>query len=281
MKIKINDAETTARLEKIRQRLGGRARDEFSPVQANRRPIEGELDYPSLEKSVDPVTGLILQNGRPVFVYIKDHTVNFGTDWSPRSARVSFFGGIDSIDHDSDRRDPFRLRKLHFTFCSTLRKKEEEGQYKSRYHFTNRMDNLYPVNFGDGDEELRLYPCRNCLQKVNYDRYRGLSPENRTKVVQSFEAEAAMKKFGDISRSELQSKISDLKSDRAPVGYPSNWRVISKAVCERANNTCAECGAKGATHAHHKDHDKQNNRRSNLQCLCKRCHAAKHPHMRY
>lgn len=55
-----------------------------------------------------------------------------------------------------------------------------------------------------------------------------------------------------------------------------------KLVKERADYYCEECGA-NSNHdleAHHKDRDKTNNRLSNGQCLCRKCHRFLHKRLR-
>lgn len=55
------------------------------------------------------------------------------------------------------------------------------------------------------------------------------------------------------------------------------WREL---VWWRAGNRCERCDDKPELlrerHAHHKDHDDQNNRLSNGECLCQKCHYKEH-----
>lgn len=58
------------------------------------------------------------------------------------------------------------------------------------------------------------------------------------------------------------------------------WR---KAVYERDNWTCQECGAQGTLNAHHiqawSSHPERRFDVSNGVTLCRECHAKKHPHI--
>lgn len=65
--------------------------------------------------------------------------------------------------------------------------------------------------------------------------------------------------------------------------YPKNWKKISKAVIEKANNRCELCeaenhknhwktGSKVVLTVHHIDGDINNNSKYNLIALCQRCH---------
>lgn len=63
-------------------------------------------------------------------------------------------------------------------------------------------------------------------------------------------------------------------------GYILNWSQVSSCFRDMMNFTCEQCGFKAKDdkdrkflHAHHIDRDKKNNKRSNLKCLCVKCHS--------
>lgn len=63
-------------------------------------------------------------------------------------------------------------------------------------------------------------------------------------------------------------------------GYVINWTEISTAYRKTKDFTCEKCGIRidnpdhyHLMQVHHKDHNKRNNSRSNLQCLCIECHS--------
>lgn len=62
-------------------------------------------------------------------------------------------------------------------------------------------------------------------------------------------------------------------------GYTRDWREISRHFREQHKYTCEKCGVQvsaldsGFMHVHHRNGDKLNNRASNLQCLCIKCHS--------
>ena len=63
-------------------------------------------------------------------------------------------------------------------------------------------------------------------------------------------------------------------------GYTKDWETISRAVREQREYICEHCGLhitdpydQHYIHVHHKNGRKIDNRLTNLQCLCFRCHA--------
>lgn len=64
-------------------------------------------------------------------------------------------------------------------------------------------------------------------------------------------------------------------------GYTKDWEMISRGIRAKHNYTCENCGLQISDpydqhfiHVHHKNGRKVDNRATNLQCLCLRCHAA-------
>jgi 5-methylcytosine-specific restriction endonuclease McrA len=72
------------------------------------------------------------------------------------------------------------------------------------------------------------------------------------------------------------------KLTKIQVIYGVDWTLIATKVKTEASWTCVECGAKQSTKkgsrltVHHIDGNPRNNNRSNLVCLCQKCHLKKH-----
>lgn len=255
MAIKINAGGITKRLESIRVAMDA---DKVRYVPRPRaKPIEMDLEGKSVESLFHP-SGLLIRENRPVFAYIPDN----------------YFAGAYG----------YGMRKLHFSYCTTLQKMKRSGRW-DRYRITNRDDDRYHINTRGGAMEARLYPCKNCLNKVAYKCFSyDLPGQQQGEIVKSFNAKEAL----DLLRQQFdifRSQSASLNRAGMPTGYARNNADISRAYRAGKNFTCEKCGvnlnhARQCTDAHHISGVKNNNRYENLQCLCKLCHAKEHPHYR-
>ena len=79
------------------------------------------------------------------------------------------------------------------------------------------------------------------------------------------------------SMEDAKQKDSELKSSATE--YTKDWQEVSKKIKDKHNWTCEKCGVKVSQfdhtfmEVHHKNKDKTDNRESNLQCLCIKCHS--------
>ena len=252
--------EITEEIKKLRESLGLKCDDDFVlptrdvEIKADKIP---ELLHPS---------GILVHNGIPVFVYIRDHSVG-------------------KLETDG----PDKLNKIHLSSkCPTLKEMLSKGAIK-RYQTTSRVDNLYPVEFKGRKEAFRkLHPCKNCLHALSYQGY---SKWNKwlprySKIVNDFDAKDARKILGNHLNNF--AKEHKLRIDDEVSGYPPDWDNISEKyrrsvgfICEKKNGV--GCGvnlshSKKLADCHHINHVKSHCHRDNLQCICKECHARLHPH---
>ena len=257
--IKINHHAITTALENILRRLGiGPAEFQLPP-----RPDDvfnkGEEGLTKLTRLFHEESGLLIRNGRPVFVYIPDHTRGWTRD-----------------------------NRVHFTVCEQLEKMESTGRLDSRYRVTERDDNRYRIDIGEGeDDEKKLLPCQFCLFKSRYPGFPNFmwgAKWKRDKVIDNFDAKEAFE-FLRHCFEEFRPVADTLRSATIPTGYSSNWREIARKTREARNYTCEKCKVHLEEHrhlldVHHIDGDKSNNQDSNLRVLCKLDHAEKHEHYR-
>ena len=258
--MKIDDTAITAKLTEIRLRIGGNEK-EFVPRLYPER-IDVELEGKSVTSLFHP-SGLLIQDGRPVFAYIRDHIIHFADN-------------------------PHERNKVHFTVCQHLTKMKAAGRW-ARYQVTNRDDNQYLIEVNAGWRNSRerlatLYPCQFCLDRVGYHCFvfKIMTKQQRLAIVESFDAKTALDllwQHFDIFR--LQ--VKNLRSAVAPAGYADNHREFSRAYRTAKNFICEECRVNlkrspRLADAHHIDGIKNNNRDENLRCLCKLCHKKEHSH---
>lgn len=86
--------------------------------------------------------------------------------------------------------------------------------------------------------------------------------------------------FVDILRSSGEIEQTE-NTDVDIFGYVRNWEEISLAYRTSKEFTCERCGIKPIgifeqrlfTNTHHKNGNKTDNRESNLECLCVKCHS--------
>ena len=265
--MRIDDEGITNKLKEIRRKVGGK-RVEFIPRPPETR-VDKDLELIQDVEGIFHPSGLLIHNHRPVFAYIRDHTV----------------GG--RFDHPRDR------KKIHFTVCTTLQNMRQQGRFQ-RYRLTNRDDNHYLIDVRQGwgkprEQEVRLFPCQYCLGNVRYRcfNYR-MEKSAKGKIVEHFDAKEAFDllwQHFDIFRRKMEE--AGAQSATLPTGYGSNWRTkISREIRKSRNFICEECGVRldkcpRCLDVHHKNADKRDHRDDNLICLCKVCHAKEHPHYRH
>lgn len=262
--MKIEVGNITGELEKIRKRVGAEL-VEFVPRPSGER-INADLTSVAQVERLFDQSGLLIHRNRPVFVYIRDHTVGREVIKFPE-------GG----------------RKIHFAVCSTLKDMQKAGRFR-RYRMTENDDNLYLVDVREGgrDEEknVRLFPCQYCLAQLRYRCFDSSSPRDmKSKIVEEFDAREAfdfLYQHFDIFRRQMSGR----PPATSPTGYSRDWNRISRDIRESCSFTCQGCGVrlKRSSHlldVHHKDGDKRNNRDDNLICLCKLCHADQPAHGHY
>ena len=278
--------EATVQLTRILRRVGLRP-GSFDLLP--REPLEDQ-DIDTIEELEAGFheSGLLVYGGRPMLVYIRDHTVMTPSPLTPE-----------------------RCRKVHFTVCAALRSMDTRGRFE-RYRRTGSDTNLYVIDVSDGwrgsrEKRVRLHPCQFCLGNARYAGFyrAAMSRSERMRITREFDA----KKMFEIMKSHLREwtgrharrpfdrlaevtrafigRIEDTKLATEPGGYGAEWRSVSLSYRRRQGWVCECCGVRlndpGRQHlldTHHRSGDKRDVRDANLEALCKLCHRGRDAHYR-
>lgn len=168
---------------------------------------------------------------------------------------------------------------------------KEAGALETRYRRTHRDDNHYLVDIrgvsGRTEEvQVRLYPCQNCLKKVNYRGFRSATkPGEKGKIVREFDAKEAFSLLWKIF-DHFRRRTEALLPEYPRGGYTRDFSKISRAFRKSKGFICEQCGVNLKSHpqctdTHHKRRDKRDNNPGYLECLCKLCHAKQEYHAHY
>jgi len=157
------------------------------------------------------------------------------------------------------------MPRFHICKCGVIESFMEQGRF-GEYHYANTEE----VDVKDLDthpnEILQMSGlplCSQCAAQMSRMYERNMDSDEFVQI---------LKEAGEVPE--------ELDMEQDIFGYVKDWPKISKAYRELHNYTCEKCGFTAPSkfeqtyiHVHHIDGDKLNNKQSNLQCLCIRCHA--------
>lgn len=181
--------------------------------------------------------------------------------------------------------------KYHVAECSTLQKMRRDNRF-ARCVATTRCDGRFVVNhFERGccepvhrEQEAEMHVCCNCLTALDWSGYatRVSDRARRGSIVASFSAKAFLETF----TSQVAS-VPSHTDHTAPLNvYAENWSDISFRYRKSVGFKCEKCERSFSAspehlHTHHRNGNKADNTRGNLEALCESCHARQpgHGHM--
>lgn len=150
-----------------------------------------------------------------------------------------------------------RLPSMHLFECETVL------AYTSFSVSNKELVDIYCKNTGNWHLQKKLPVCGNC----------------KNKYAEIFGAALFDRDFHDVILDFEEAEETRTKATGTD-GYILNWTEISTAYRKSKNWTCERCNfvltnraGEQYMHTHHKNYDKTDNRRSNLECLCIECHA--------
>ena len=256
------------RLKATREYLGAPLLDwgpERGPSKRLLDALRSAAGVPIKKVNLDDIAGpggLLAYEDAAVVLYIKDTR-------------------IDRITLETSPANPPRF---HLVDCSTLHEMRSNNRFE-RYVVSQKTDGMFRVEpdnqiMGRPNDEIdvRLYPCKNCLNHLNYEGCKNLFVDTN-KVMKNLPLETFFFEYQTFFKST--PKHSDIT---APLGgYVSEWNKISRSYRQRCGWKCEQCGVAlrdytKLLHAHHKNGVTTNNFDANLASLCVICHSKQPKH---
>ncbi|MCG8558620.1 MAG: hypothetical protein MI824_02360 [Hyphomicrobiales bacterium] len=263
-------------LDRLRRRMGAPLAvwssdaDALPPPTVIREELENvgiRLNYGEWEVGN---SGLLSVNGEHIVLYIMDARV-------PR--------GWEELDKGPEKRP-----KVHLVECLTLLSMENSGR-RERYIASANRDGEFiisaPANAWSGDEDeqiekkVRLFPCRHCLEKLDWQKFSGLRGVKRGAIVEGFKFSDFFLEYATFFRKN--PRYDERNAPRG--GYPKSWHQTSRSYRESVAYKCERCGVAlpdrtDLLHCHHRNGVLSDISQGNLEALCALCHSEQPYHGR-
>ena len=152
--------------------------------------------------------------------------------------------------------------RFHLTKCSVIEKFINGGMFNFYYKWSNHdLNDITDRDTGHIYKDKKLNLCSRCVEELM---------DGEILDTEDF--------FNSLEKEEKEEQEIEVDI----FGYVRGKEKISKTYRLEMEYTCEQCGVKCKNnmhrrwwHTHHKDGDKTNNRKSNLECLCIGCHSQK------
>lgn len=186
-----------------------------------------------------------------------------------------------------------KLKRFHLCFCQALRDAKNQNRYESRYVMTfdtsgNFLVNLFLLNGEKREQNVyrRLKVCQHCLRELNWKNFRkycgtgqmtftGGNRQMRQKIVDEFDIAEFL-----LTAKENRDDFPTLNcASVTPVKKYVLDPKIKDALKRNVDFTCEICRRQfppDELEIHHVNHNQGDNRRANLQVVCKSCHEMIH-----
>lgn len=249
-------------------------------------PIGAEIDVDEIGCTLDRKT--FIYRGRAIVIYIKDHRHEAGPKFRIDGMKMGYRSPEQWLgDH------PEMGKKYHLGECRTIesmiKEKRIERYVNGGSSVRRRNDDgypIFPIEFDRVDQEIALHICKNCIDNPYIV---GISRSGLKGDIRNFDLEGCLQEKSASLRPDDQQfpfrpQFTALTAPRNE--YPADWSSISWDYRRRRGWKCESCGGsfkchKKLLHTHHKNMQKGDNRKSNLEALCINCHRQRHPGNRY
>jgi len=269
-------SDPLASLREIMEALGA-TMDSILPGEVV--PIGAEINVGEIGYTLDGKT--FVWRGRAIVIYIKDHRNLSNSPQYYRSGHVSPERWLEA--------HPEEAKKYHLGLCQTIRrmiKNKAIGRYINGGNSVRRRNDagypIFPIEFGRGDHEIALQVCQHCLKDADIVGA-FVKPVSE---IRDFDIERWLEeKSASLCPNEPQFPIipEHTATSVPPNEYPEDWSDTRKDMLRKHGFRCSDCGDsyncrhKALLHVHHKNMQKGDNRRLNLEVICIKCHRKWHP----
>lgn len=157
--------------------------------------------------------------------------------------------------------EQYDFPKFHISNCQTITQQQRQNMFHGHYYWSN--SNIVDVQQRGTTtihKDVILNLCGNCRNAARITDYKNTQG------------------FFDLLDIQDNGPINDAELDM--FGYVKDWQQISKKFRIENEFTCDNCTIKIENkfdqryiQVHHRNGNKLNNKRENLQCLCTLCHS--------